>query len=172
MLDILAATITIGRRKCREGMTKWSRLGIRTLCFFPFSQVYQIDGGRVVLSAQLSEHVTIDQDRLNQSGIDTLRLLSRSGSRVLHCGFVRDWKSISLPIYIYIYIYSVSHIQTYILGSVRKYFVNICISLRLQEYESKNHNKEEGRGVPSHKLYNFVSNLAIKLTHDYTSAYD
>lgn len=93
-------------RKWREGTTKWSRLGIRECFVFPFSQVYQIDGGRVVLSAQLSEHVTIDEDRLNQSGIDTLRLLSRSGSRVLHCGFVRDWKSISFPTYIFF----VSHI--------------------------------------------------------------
>lgn len=71
--------------------------------FFFFSQIYTIDGGCVVLSAQLSEHVTIGQGRLNQSGIDTLRSFSRSGPRALHCGFVRDRKSISLPTYIYTY---------------------------------------------------------------------
>lgn len=56
--------------------------------FFFSSQIYTIDGreggrGRVVLSAQLSEHVTIGQGRLNQSGIDTLRPFSRSGPRAL-----------------------------------------------------------------------------------------
>ena len=40
-------------------------------------------GGCVVLSAQLSEHVTIGQGRLNQSGIDTLRSFSRSGPLAL-----------------------------------------------------------------------------------------
>lgn len=57
--------------------TLWYRNRFCFLFFF-FSQIYRIDGGCVVLSVQLSEHVTIDQGRLNQSGIDTLRSLDRA----------------------------------------------------------------------------------------------
>lgn len=96
------------QRSVREsdGVKKMATLRYSNrFCFlyFFFSEIYTIDGGCVVLSAQLSEHVTIGQGRLNQSGIDTLRSFSRSGPRALHCGFVRDRKSISLPTYIHIF---------------------------------------------------------------------
>ena len=91
---------------------------------FPFSQVYQIDGGRVVLSVQLSEHVTIDQDRLNQSGIDTLRSLSLDQTFVFSIVILCETENLlafryicSHKQYIYIYIY----IDLYI----EKYFMNI-----------------------------------------------
>jgi len=85
--------------------------------FFPFSQVYQIDEGRVVLSAQLSEHVTIGQDRLNQSGIDTLRSLDQ----VLAFSIVVLCETENLLAFQYIYIYiEYADIYVYIFVSRHK----------------------------------------------------
>lgn len=89
--------------------------------FFPFffpSQIYTIDGkegGRVVLSAQLSEHVTIGQGRLNQSGIDTLRPFSRSGPRALSIAVLFETENL-LAYQPIAYTYFPLHIRRFYLG--------------------------------------------------------
>lgn len=88
--------------------------------FFFSSQIYTIDGreggrGRVVLSAQLSEHVTIGQGRLNQSGIDTLRpFVSIRPSRALSIAVLFETENL-LPYQPIAYTYFPLHIHSSLL---------------------------------------------------------
>ena len=71
--------------------------------------------GRVVLSAQLSEHVTIGQGRLNQSGIDTLRpFVSIRPSRALSIAVLFETENL-LPYQPIAYTYFPLHVYSSLL---------------------------------------------------------